>query len=539
MLRVKLSLLPPFEPKKILLPIPREAKYISDLKKFIVENLSVVAQHASSLTEITLEIDGFEVLGGSSLKVIEPTDVVCVRISPGNSKVTTGKRLKRERKREAANVEHENSPKKRKKSVIAPALKHSTSSTPKPQPKKTVSLTPPQERSLPSRSSSSSGSGSSSSSSSSQTSSSSSSTDTSSSGECDSSDNDGQSSAKILPQNIRPGKILQPLKLVQSTVPPGHGKLETQNRNARRRIARQMKKLQYQSQTEISTAYPPAKDESLGSVPNGTTTFTTPQLPLPRDMSNRNKKKGFLKEMAGVKGTKIVFEKNVQTQSRPADEILQGTDHRDALRQDWSLQDLPYREIDRSSNGISTSTPRRHWITPSSEMMSLPNNIFVTRAEFGDAWYGHKNKSGYDDCDEVYGEEAVDIEEEDVWKEQEAPFEEEQGATGEGNDLWEQAEDRFDFLKCVTADDMARLEHGAFLAYKELELDLVTFSPELKVKLAKVLSVSEGKVTAEKLQRPVYGEDGQLLELDKEDDEPARIDLDTNEIQSGRWRVLS
>lgn len=75
-MRIKLSLLPPFPPSRILFPVPSDIKTITHLKKYLIKSLSSVAQHASSSQELLLEIEGFQLLSGSDLNIIEPTDVV-------------------------------------------------------------------------------------------------------------------------------------------------------------------------------------------------------------------------------------------------------------------------------------------------------------------------------------------------------------------------------------------------------------------------------------------------------------------------------
>ena len=81
-MRVRLALLPPLTPLKILLPLPKSVKTISHLKKHLLESLSSVAQHVESWRGLKLEIEGFEVLGGSGIDVIEEGDVVTwVKIS--------------------------------------------------------------------------------------------------------------------------------------------------------------------------------------------------------------------------------------------------------------------------------------------------------------------------------------------------------------------------------------------------------------------------------------------------------------------------
>lgn len=75
-MRVRLSLLPPFRESKILLPLPLEVTTISELRRHLVRSLAVVSSVVDHAREVVLEIEGFELLGGSAVGVIEEKDVV-------------------------------------------------------------------------------------------------------------------------------------------------------------------------------------------------------------------------------------------------------------------------------------------------------------------------------------------------------------------------------------------------------------------------------------------------------------------------------
>lgn len=76
MSRVRLSLLAPFEPAKILFPMPADISRISHLKRHLVRSLSSIASVTTSAKELRLEIDGFELLSGAAIDVIREDDVV-------------------------------------------------------------------------------------------------------------------------------------------------------------------------------------------------------------------------------------------------------------------------------------------------------------------------------------------------------------------------------------------------------------------------------------------------------------------------------
>ena len=75
MRRLKLSLLPPFAPQKLLFPIDEHVRTIAGLKNRLIKSLAAVslAGHAGALV---LEIEGFELLPGSGIDIINEYDVV-------------------------------------------------------------------------------------------------------------------------------------------------------------------------------------------------------------------------------------------------------------------------------------------------------------------------------------------------------------------------------------------------------------------------------------------------------------------------------
>ena len=75
-MRIKVSLSAPFNPSKVLLPVPQDIQTISQLKKHVRQSLSTVSACSTDWRELKLEVDGFELLGGSQLDVLEDGDVV-------------------------------------------------------------------------------------------------------------------------------------------------------------------------------------------------------------------------------------------------------------------------------------------------------------------------------------------------------------------------------------------------------------------------------------------------------------------------------
>ena len=81
-MRIRICLLPPFQPAKILLAIPSSIQTISRLKKHLHRSLSSIANLTESYKDLKLEIEGFELLNGSDLNVIIDDDVLSSVPSP-------------------------------------------------------------------------------------------------------------------------------------------------------------------------------------------------------------------------------------------------------------------------------------------------------------------------------------------------------------------------------------------------------------------------------------------------------------------------
>lgn len=81
-MRIKLSLESPFPCQKILIQIPETIKTVSNLKKHISKSISTVPTIVKTWKEIKLEIEGYEILGGSEIDIISADDVVSYVSSP-------------------------------------------------------------------------------------------------------------------------------------------------------------------------------------------------------------------------------------------------------------------------------------------------------------------------------------------------------------------------------------------------------------------------------------------------------------------------
>ena len=75
-MRIRLQLLAPFEESKALVLLPEDVRTIHELKRHVRHSLSTVLSLTSTPKDLLLEIDGFELLPGSSINVIESSDIV-------------------------------------------------------------------------------------------------------------------------------------------------------------------------------------------------------------------------------------------------------------------------------------------------------------------------------------------------------------------------------------------------------------------------------------------------------------------------------
>lgn len=107
-----------------------------------------------------------------------------------------------------------------------------------------------------------------------------------------------------------------------------------------------------------------------------TTTYTVPGLPVPLEMANGNKKKGFLKEMLAVQGTKTVFQ---EVSSQPA--------RTEPAREEEQETPFPSTALNLTPPPPTARATRRAALVPPSEQKNLPPNLFVTSQVFD--WRTH------------------------------------------------------------------------------------------------------------------------------------------------------
>jgi hypothetical protein len=198
------------------------------------------------------------------------------------------------------------------------------------------------------------------------------------------------------------------------------------------------------------------------------TTFTTSELPVPKSMANRNKKKGFMKEMQNAQGTKIVFGSDAQASSTP-------------------VADVPIDNINETT--VLTPQPTGNSITqrrvlPPSEM-DLPSNVFVSHQVYDRRGWTprgraarHRAEAAAAAEEEEEMEMEMDVEEEEEEPKQPIPmsavpvdlpngavdlFSPAKGYSDDDN-MWTKAEERFDELPIIDRQTLPAKE--SIIAWK-------------------------------------------------------------------------
>lgn len=214
-----------------------------------------------------------------------------------------------------------------------------------------------------------------------------------------SSSSDSESDAPR-PAPTRPPTHLTPL---ETHIPPFQGTTATHERNLRRRRARQMKKLAAAAEATgepLDAAI--ASGSALLPLPftlpplpslQTTTVPTTQQLPVPRQMENRNKKRGFLRDKGfQANGTKTVFAEG-EGEGESDEVVSSGVNGASASpvpapkepTPEPQPQPQPQEDTSRSAppTPIRVPEPTPHArLVPPSEKTNLPNNVFVTSRVF-------------------------------------------------------------------------------------------------------------------------------------------------------------
>ncbi|KAI0092660.1 hypothetical protein BDY19DRAFT_497019 [Irpex rosettiformis] len=383
-MRIKVESTPPLTTFKAWFVVST-ASTIQDLKESICSDIPALHKLDVDADELTLVIDGFELLDSSPIDVVRDGDLVNVRQRVAHVKADAKKR-------------------KAESTADFPALKRAKS-TPAVKPKTIQHTTGTQAKAKnvnPSPSSSSE-----SSSDTSDDSSSSSDDPTSDSDDDDddtsndSSSTSSDSSPSVETSKARPAqqkltKVVKPQATVdapkpkpaENSVPPGQGKTATKKRNLRRRLKKHYERLG--AEQALNGLF------GVNNVPLGPRASTSAQvqeesfevtgdddiLPTPptimmASLSNKNKRKGFKQAMASTLPKKIVF-------STPDDESTEA-----------EQTALPFPAASTSEVAATAPSIFPRLIPPSEKQENgqIPVNMIVTSIDVEEGLYPSRKKN--------------------------------------------------------------------------------------------------------------------------------------------------
>ncbi|KAG9074286.1 hypothetical protein FRC06_010795, partial [Ceratobasidium sp. 370] len=391
--RVRVQTTPPLEPLKAWHTIAPDSdtKYIRDLTRDIVLALGL-----GGTGEFSLELDGFALLPSSTIGVVRDGDTLSIKQQPHIEK--------RKAREAAASTSQSGSQSRKKQKTGSPSPQPLVVPTVKPSKPSLRELTVPGtlipspikmlSRPLDSESSStSSDSGDTSDSESSSDEDSSSGSDNSES-ESDSDSNSDSASSSSSDGPPQPRPILRkpnmlpkvpipkppisslirpkPINPLHPSIPPGHGKQSTKDRNVRRRKLQKYRAAgmvtvgpRVQSPTPAptnATSLPVPQDANL------VTTQAKPTAPVaPAKHANKNKRRGFDQDMASRVATRTVFDAS-RVSATPGSEV--------------SSTPAPVAPGPASSKAAEArSRYTHHHVVPPSQFANLPSNVIVTSVD--------------------------------------------------------------------------------------------------------------------------------------------------------------
>ncbi|KAG1785925.1 uncharacterized protein HD556DRAFT_1418851 [Suillus plorans] len=478
-MRLKISTIHPLGPFKAWFALDDEAHTITQLKRALCARLPIGMQ----ADNITLVMDEYDLLDDSPISILRDGDAVCIKRAVATSQA---------------------------------GLSSNRVPLPATQKRKRRAST----SSEPSSSSSSSSSSSDSSDDSSSLS------DSSSSSDSDS-DSNTDEAPKPLRQPSESGKRMNATtksKTVQdniSFVPPGYGKPSTRNRNLRRRRKRVAEHNQPPDKplAPISGANTvlPLSTQQNSSIRTSSEAYVADAGPesepnvMMVSLRNKNKKKNFRQLMDKPLPPKIVFSEleKAPAQAEPPDKVVPaGTS---------TLEE------------VAVPLVKHARLIPPSERNSLPSNIFVTSVDVEEgkrpkkkwrskeelARASYDNESCTADFSLDYGSAEVSMANPDEV-------------------FYLRADQQWDLLPKITSALQVTVDN--IVAYKALAINPMTWTPEMLMTVARVISVSSTHLTTSRLQRPVQVSFSGLMDVT----EPAEEDETHTwvDVLSQDWRVM-
>ncbi|KAA1465884.1 hypothetical protein DENSPDRAFT_830570 [Dentipellis sp. KUC8613] len=517
-MRVKIQASPPLPEIKAWFSLSNlsPSSSVAVLKHELCRTLSALRESGVHGHDLILLLDDFELLGETSIDVIKDGDLICVQ-----------KRMMLP-KRKAA---REPSPSRKKVRLYEQGVDHQPSVRlvkDASSGRKALPSVLPSRRISPSSSSSSDTSEEETSTSEESSSDSSSESSTSSSSSSTDSDSDSDSAPHLAalrkPVRTAPKPAAVPVASVQH-IPPGFGKPQTHSRNLRRR-----KKRQYEREAPpdvLSSKVSAVNATPLGEagasqavVPHsgaGTDEAAQPAIAM-MALSNKNKRKGFKRAMAGQIPQRIVFDKDGQS-----------------------------TQLAFATSSAPSPTKQPRLVPPSEKQENglLPPNVFVTSVDVEAGLWPSKRGKGKRKVDaDFYDDDSAQPHETRVFTSTqrgqdadiELPYDEVDPHTKEVPD-WDGIDTRWESFTKVT--ETASLVPGTLVGWKELGIHPVTLTPEKVLSLARVTSVDDKEVKARLLVRPganamVFGgleDPGVEVEGDEET-------FPTKDVLDMDWRVV-
>ncbi|KAG8771146.1 hypothetical protein FRC12_003820 [Ceratobasidium sp. 428] len=506
--RVRVQTASPLEPLKAWHIVAPESgtKTIRDLTRDIVLALGL-----EGTGEFSLELDGFALLPSSPIGVVRDGDIILVKYQPPTEKRKAAEAA-------ASTSESGTRPKKKQMrwspprgSLVAPvATTPGPSSSVHTNPTDKPPAPPQNTQSRPTLGSKSAVSSSSESgnTSDSESSSDSVSESESNSGSTSTSSSDGPHRPQPISQKSAlrakvPGSkpvtssFTQPPKMpnpLHPPVPPGHGKKSTKDRNVRRR---KLQKHKAAGTATVGPRVPPvpvsASVSSITPLPN-TATITThiqPAAPIaPAKNANKNKRRGFDQNMASLVTTRTVFDgSGISATPAPAPRP--------------SSTPMPAALVDPAPSTQPSARSRytHYHVVPPSQHPNLPSNVIVTSVDV-EAVDGMEGVGEWFDAEVG----AREVETVDVMEDVQTT-----GGTTQKVDWrlvdgeWEMKWDEFK----VVGDGWKEFKTGTILGWKDLMIDPATFTPCMRIHLARVIGapdLTSNQVECFFIERPGAGD---------------------------------
>ncbi|QRW10377.1 hypothetical protein RhiLY_09376 [Ceratobasidium sp. AG-Ba] len=500
-IRFRVQTAPPLEPIKAWHSVKLDSgvKRVQDL----IADISLALSLELDAGQLSLELDGFALLPSSPIGVVRDGDLITLtcRTQPEKRKAHECSASPPEPKIQPCKKQKTRSPSPPQPSTSATKLTHPA--PPKPSTGSVVKdAIPAAIRKMPAESDSeSSSSGSSDSDSTSEEDSSSesdSSEEESDSDSCSDSDSDSDGPPQPKPISQQPtvpvpasrpkpvtiSQTPQPPNPSHPLVPPGLGKQSTKDRNARRRKLQKHRAAGTASVPSRSQSTTPAVTTTVSESTSTTVTRTTPAVPIaPAKNANKNKRRGFDEDMATRVATRTVFdESRVSVTPAPA-----------------SVSGPPEPTVQ------SKSRHTHYHVVPPSQLPNLPPNVIVTSVDV-------EAVDGMDGVGEWFDGEAgarnikVDQPMEDVKAEASEVVQKIDWSVVDGE--WER---RWESFPALGLEGWKDLKVGTVLGWKDLMIDPATFTPAMKIHLARVATQADletNQVECFFIERPGAGDVG-------------------------------